>query len=373
MIKSVLAVLFIVMMSGCAARQPAVMNEPAPGSFYSDRGDVLTEQEMILMLGQKDYILAGESHDNPCDHRAQARLVDLAAENTPGPVVGLEMVSADFQHVLYRFNTGRVPLDALAAELDWEENWGFDFKLYQPVFQTALEHGLPLEALNVPGRITRTINRQGLDELAQEERKYLPVQIIEPPDEQLAFLQEQYASHEDFFQDVGSSLDNFIIAQSVWDSKMAEQAWRIHSRTGRPVVILAGSGNVVSGHGIEHRLDVLDPEARIVRFIPVRSLDAVEPDGSFYYFCPEVKKRTRLGIVASETDSGVKIIGILDNSLAMKAGLKKGDIILRAGNESVQTMLDLHRAARKAVQENRKILFEVTRDKEPVSIEIEFD
>ncbi|MFW5731177.1 MAG: ChaN family lipoprotein [Desulfonatronovibrionaceae bacterium] len=325
------------------------------------------------MLEEKDYILVAESHDNPCDHQVQARLVELAAENSPGPVIGLEMVSVKHQNVLYRFNNGQIPVNELAQELDWEENWGFDFELYRPVFQAAARLDLPLEALNVPGRITRTINRQGQDELAREDLKYLPVQVIDPPEEQLEFLKEQYASHEDFFQGHGSSLDNFIAAQSVWDSKMAEQAWRIHSRTGRPVVILAGSGHVASGHGIEHRLRVLDPEARMARFIPVRSLDAVVPDGSFYYFCPKTGKRTRLGIVASETESGVKITGVLDNSLAMKAGLQKQDLIVLANDKPVKTMVDLHNAVGEAVQESRRILFEVIRDQEPVSIEIKFD
>jgi len=360
--------------AGCAPRHPitAPLKEPEPGAFFSSQKRQVDEGVLIDSLRNMDFILIGESHDNICDHQVQARMVELMAMAGLEFVLGLEMVSVERQEVLDVFNDGHIDTDLLPEMLRWEEHWGYGFELYRPIFSQAREFDIPVLALNLPSHVTRSISRYGLDNLSPEERKFLPWKIIEPPEAQLEMLLDQFNLHEDLIQADQVKFRRFASAQSAWDSKMASEAVKARETMQKPVVILAGTGHVYRGWGIEHRLRLLVPEARITRMIPVRSLEDISEDNPWHYFCPASRERMRLGIVAEEEDGRIKVIGVVRDSLAMKAGLEKGDEIVRAGREDVSSLVDLHRAAVKALSDDQAFELEILRNGDAEVLKIDF-
>ncbi len=368
-----LASIFIIL-AGCAPKHPVWVEdiEPRPGDFFSGDGRQLSPHELAQQIKDHDYILVGESHDNLCDHEVQASIIDLLGREDVDLVLGLEMVNVRKHKVLEEFNQGGMTLEELPERLHWDQNWGYDFDLYRPVFARALEHSVPVKALNVPSEIVRKISHYGLEGLDQEEMLYLPREIIPPPRDQLDHLERQYEIHLEFIPEDRAELEHFIQAQSVWDSQMAGMASYWRQRTSRTVLILAGNEHVRRGWGIEHRLLEIDPDASITRVVPVRDPEDISRENPFYFFCPPAHQgRMRLGLVASEENGRVFLRGVVPGSAADEAGLKGGDEILRAGAAKVSAMSDLHRAAKEALESEVPILFEVLRHGEVKTFEVD--
>ncbi len=374
MIRILLLTAVLILFAGCAPKYPVAIppHEPQPGAFFSSQGDPVDETEIIASLESKEFILIGESHDNACDHRVQALILEILSSAGHEVVLGLEMVDVERQGVLDKFNSGSVTVDELPDRLNWDENWGFDFELYRPIFETANRYSIPVAALNLPSRVTRIISRHGLDHLDSEDRAFLPKTLIDPPEEQMQMLGDQFELHSELIQAEQAKFKRFVAAQSAWDTKMAYEAIRHHELTQRPVVILAGTAHVDLGQGIEYRIRALRPESRIASLVPVRSTEDISSENTFSYYCPATTGRMRLGIVAVEHEARVMITGVVQGSLAMESGLEKGDIIVRAAGEDVSSLADLHRAGVQALNENSKLILEVLRDGRPEVFDIVF-
>ncbi len=91
-------------------------------------------------------------------------------------------------------------------------------------------------------------------------------------------------------RDAEAMFERFLIVQSLWDTVMAENAVRVRSREGSPVVVLAGSGHVDYGWGIALRLASLDPGSEVLLVSPWRKHPAEDPPsedvGDVYFYCP---------------------------------------------------------------------------------------
>ncbi|MFP4658376.1 MAG: ChaN family lipoprotein, partial [Desulfonatronovibrionaceae bacterium] len=178
-----LLILFSALVAGCASQQPAEAPwpeaEPLAGSFIScPQEERLKKEKLPRKLKGSGYILFGEGHTNKCDHQVQAKLVRIMAESGKRFCIGLEMVTANMQPVLDRFNSGDLDLADLQGRLDWANNWGYDYGFYSRIFELAREHDLPVFGLNLPSEVVRTVSRQGLTGLDKEQKKHLPQKII---------------------------------------------------------------------------------------------------------------------------------------------------------------------------------------------------
>ena len=361
-------------LAACVKRAP--LPDPAPervrqfsgnykrGEVLNAKGQTVDPAGLTAALESADYVLLGETHASACDQAFEAWIIELLAKSGRGPAVGLEMVPARNQAVLEKFSRGKIRLDKLSAALDWKSNWGFDFNLYSPIFAAAKTYGLPLYGLNAPKELVRKVSLEGFSNLSDAERFELPAALIPPKPEQEAFLREQYAAHakmreqmhkdakpgEAQSQDPEKGLRVFFSVQSLWDTQMAWQAFKAHRQSGRSVLILAGAGHVENGWGIAYRLSAHDPQARIVLIAAWRGGEDPEPgEADYFFYCPPSFKSS-LGMVMELTDSKVVITEVQEGSVADKAGVKPGDVVLKAGDIEAKSLGDLHQAAMAAVQ-----------------------
>ncbi len=367
-IKEILLLsLIFLFLCGCAPRHPVMVEDiqPEPGVFFSGRGHVLKPQVLADQIRDKDYILIGESHDNPCDHKVQAEIIGLLGKAGVNAVIALEMVTVPKQNVLDEFNQGLISLEELPVKLEWDQRWGHDFELYRPIFKQALEHKISVKALNAPQEVVRKISHYGLEGLDNEDWRYLPHEIIPPKQEQLDYLKMQFEVHEQFIPEDRADFEHFIQAQSAWDTQMAAMALYWRKKTSKTVVVLAGLDHVRLGWGIEHRLNIISPGKDITRIVPVRDPGDISNNDPFYFFCPAVaQERVRFGLLFTTDNDKIFLRGVMPGSSADHAGLRSGDRIVRAGGKEVTEVGDLHRAAKKAVQEETVLKLEVIRDNE---------
>lgn len=373
--------------AGCTAKQAGVPVAFAPGTFVSANGRPLDGPALARALARADYVLVGETHDNPTDHKAQAALMDAAADAGLGPAIGLEMLPhGKYSTPLTLFSRGEMPLDALPAALDWQRSWGYAFALYRPVFEAAAHHGLPLYGLNIDNDLRKAVSRKGLEGLSAEQARALPLGIVFPLPAQRRELSEFFSAHSTMLerarqapgeaaQKAGTAgeanapragggtpaaslrLERFLLVQSIWDSTMAEQAAKVRRETGRPVIVLAGSGHVEKGYGIAHRLRMYDSPATVLTVMPF-SGRTPEGGADLFYFSPE---RKRFGLRFEESADGPVIVSVLPGSVAEQAGLKAGDAVITASGVAVRTAADLHRAAVSALAQEKSLSLTVRR------------
>jgi uncharacterized iron-regulated protein len=364
------AVALLLFAAGCLPRGSGSWLAPGPpkpdtAGLLGASGDPIPRSGFLRRAARADYILLGETHTNACDHRVQAKLIRWLAENGTRAAVGLEMVPATKQPVLDRFNAGRMGLDRLAQELRWKETWGHPYSLYRPVFRAVRDAGYPLFGLNVPRGMTESVRRKGLQGLDPAERDKLPERIILPPQAQKGMLTEEFEEHQEMLRRGNATSrgrKRFLQAQSVWDTAMASRASQIRARTGATIVILAGNGHVAFGWGIPHRLDILDPSARVLSVVGWRGLERPDPArGDLFFYCP-LQHTSRLGFTLELAPEGGRITRVAKKGKARRAGLQSGDLLVRAGGKPFRELMDLHRAAVRAHKENKPLVLVVRRN-----------
>jgi uncharacterized iron-regulated protein len=369
-----LAVLSLLLLPllGCAAIRPEMpWFRPSPGALFSEVG-VHPLSAIPELVSSADFILIGEGHTNPCDHRMQELILHSLAGTGQRFVLGLEMVDVTRQEVLDRFNLGELSPAGLEEALDWPRSWGHNFSLYEGLFETAARWSIPVHGLNLPSSVVRTIGREGLEGVELEERRFIPERIVPPAPEQVEKLRTQYGLHRTMLgegEDV-PGLERFLLAQSLWDTFMAERAVELFRRQGAPLVIIAGGGHVEHGWGIARRIRAFQPGASILTIQPWRGGERPHPEeADLFFHCPE-RHRSRLGFELQEERGAVLVTSVQPGSRADAAGIEKGDRILRASGMPVRTMFDLHKGGVAAGKAGVPLVLEVLRNGETLEIGI---
>jgi len=334
---------------------------PSKGDFVSKYGDQLTMSKITAMAKGKDYILIGESHKNTIDHSIQQRLLSaLAATDTP-PSIGLEMVAVDMQPILNDFGKGQVEVDALEEELEWNDKWGYSFSLFHGLFEIAQRNSIPVAGLNTPTRITKKITKDGIDSLNEEERVFLPSEIVPPSNAQVPLLDMIFSQHKAKDTEDATQRERFHLVQSVWDSKMAEEAVRLRNEFDWPVLIIAGGGHVENGWGIARRIRRYDPGAKILTIMPWRGGEFDSEAANVFFYSPNTYE-SKMGASLTATGTGGLLVeGVKRGSRAEKAGLRPGDLLLEASGVKLDYLFSLHMAGTKVYKANEELVFQVQR------------
>jgi uncharacterized iron-regulated protein len=396
LVLALVLALALILTGGCARIHPPTPTmEPkgpptTPGALFHADGVRMEPADLAGLVDNHDVILIGESHTNPCDHQFQENALSfLAASGTP-LFLGLEMVPWSRQSVLDDFNAGRISLDALKTALSWEDYWGYTFDLYAPILGQAKNLNVPLVGLNVPRHLLQHIREHGLDSIPLDQRGSLPQSIIPPPPDQRAAIEDAFSQHMEMMpeqtEDAGFALDRFMLVQSLWDTQMASVAgqWVFAEdkrqddpemtapRASKTMVILVGSGHVEHGHGIAHRLRLLHDNARILSILPWRESFLPDPTlADLFFYCPV--RPHRLGLEIAWSDEQATVSEVLPDSLAAKAGMLPGDILLQAGEEHVDSMRALHQAALRALGAQTPLRLVVLRNGQRLAVDIAFE
>lgn len=333
-----------------------------PGQFLDVEGMSVDALWVGAQASQAAYVLIGEGHPVACDHLAQVRVIELMVEAGAPPVVGLEMVSLDMQPVLDMFNNDIIGVDDLESNLKWSQTWGYPFAIYRPIFELAKKHNLPLFALNAPRDVAKKVGKSGLKSLAVDERLELPAKIIPAPSEQEDYLRQVFDAHP--FgkpKDAKAAWKSFITVQALWDTTMARRAVEARVAMRRPVVIIAGGGHVEHGWGIASRLATFDPQGQRLLVMPWRGGELPDKsEADLFFYCPETK-RPRLGISLEVKDATITVVGIEPGSKAEAAGIKAGDLLVKAQGLELHKLSDLHDATMRAFEEEGTLRLEILR------------
>lgn len=243
----------------------------------------------------KQFVFLGEQHATAPHQAMQASLIEALVRRGRHVVVGLEMFQRPKQSFLDDFVAGKLSESDFLSSADWKGQWGYDFSYYRPVFDAARRHKLPILGLNVPRDWVRAVGRGGLAGLPEEAKPQLP-----------APWETNVPEHRKVFESLmgghpveGPQMENMLAAQTLWDVGMADTAAKYlegHKRDRKLViVIIAGSGHVMYGQGINLRLANrgLDKGITLVMTESSTPMSVSNGLGDFVYVSPEPRKATQ--------------------------------------------------------------------------------
>lgn len=185
---------------------------------------------------QRPLVLLGEVHDNAQQAALRLAAVEALLASGARPALLMEQLDADRQADIDRLRSDTTPTTADAL-IDAVGGRGWQWALYRPVLALALQHGLPIVAVNVSRQQAAAIMRDGL--AAHGYQTDAPAAVLDT----LASLIQ--ASHCGMVSPAQAR--TMALAQVARDQAMA-RAVQVHAARG--VLLLAGNGHVRTDIGV---------------------------------------------------------------------------------------------------------------------------
>ncbi|OUD15292.1 ChaN family lipoprotein [Thioflexithrix psekupsensis] len=344
-----------------------VFSRPAPQAVPVAAAQPLAHLSEELRRHRVIYI--GEQHDNMMHHINQLHLIQQVHRLGEPLAVGLEMFQHGQQAVLDAYLRGELSEEEFLVRSEYFTRWGYDYRLYKPIIDYAKQHHIPLIALNIAGEITRQVARQGLDSLDDKQRAQLPQYIDTTDTRYQQELSHIFSQHQ---RDQGhADSAQFLQAQLLWDEAMAETAAQfLLTHPEHRLIVLAGNGHIRHGYGIP---------ARVARRVEVSALTFVQGEevspgvADYVLLSPPLDgdMSPRLGVMLEEKEGLLIVIELQNDSAAARAGIKKGDQLLRLSDKTLDSVARL-KSILVHIDATETVSFIVQRGKQQIEVMVSF-
>lgn len=303
-----------------------------------DLSTLKTLTDVIEAASGKKIVYVGEYHDRYAHHTVQLQVIKALFEKDPNLAIGMEMFQRPFQKVVDDYISGAIDEREFLKNSEYFKRWVFDYNLYKPILDFARSRKIPVVALNQKKEITEKVSKGGMDSLTDEERKEAPQQMDFADDAYRGRLKIIFDQHKGPGE---RSFDFFYQAQVLWDETMALSIDEFMQKNpGHRMVVIAGGGHLAYGSGIPKRSFRRNG---LPYFIVMNDSEA-DKDIADYLVLPEPLEGTtapKLMAVLKVENNRVYVAELPAESVAKKAGVRAGDMILALDNENVQSVEDI--------------------------------
>lgn len=231
---------------------PKGVVEIAAGLTSLKDGQPAEVQDVVKAAQGISYVFVGEQHDQAGDHLLQARVIRALQASGREVVVGFEMFTRPAQINLAPLTLNKWTLAEFEKNANWKTEWGFDFALYQPIFEAVRDLRLPMVALNVPREWVRAVSKNGPNGLSAEQQSQVPPIDLTNSNHEMVF-NALMGGHP-----MGNvNMKNIYASQVLWDTAMADSAVKYMANRNNKnlvMVICAGSGHGMYKQGINYRI-----------------------------------------------------------------------------------------------------------------------
>jgi uncharacterized iron-regulated protein len=325
------------------------------GIVDTARGDTIDPRTLASRLAAARLVLVGEEHTSIESHRVELQVIRALEDAGRHVLIGLEMFPYPEQSSLDAWSEGRWTEAEFLIKGRWYEVWGYRWNYYRDIFLHGREARLPFVAVNVPREVVSTVRQQGLSAVPPAAADHLPPSIDVDSAEHLRFFRaalEQGGLHGSMPNDAVKSM---LTAQATWDAAMAWNAARALDRAHDPsavVVLLAGSGHVGYGLGIERQAKAWF-KAPIASVMPMPVADDAGPiasvRASYANFIWGVAREASpawpsFGISTRDGDDGRRQVIDVEKDSPAHGRIENGDVILRIGDVAIDGREAMNRA-----------------------------
>jgi uncharacterized iron-regulated protein len=215
----------------------------------------VSKQQLLNDIAIKNYILLGETHDNPLHHKYQAWIIQQLHNQGRHVAVAFEMINPEQEAVLKKHDIKSA--DQIFDLLDWEKTGWPSRAIYKPVFQAALNANDKIVAANISRKDLTQIVMQGESQVPEA----IQAQLNDNPmsKEAEAMLRTEIEqSHCQMLPE--SMVPAMMLGQRVRDAVIANSLVANKQKDG--IVLIAGSGHTQK-NGVPMYLHSSDKSARV--------------------------------------------------------------------------------------------------------------
>jgi uncharacterized iron-regulated protein len=291
-------------------------------------------------------------------HRVQARIIEALHRNGREVMIGLEMYPYTQQQFLNEWSDGLLTEQEFIDLSGWYESWSYRWDYYRRIFLFARDNGIQMFGVNIPRDQIKTVRMEGFEALNDEQASHMPEFVNTDSDEhrQLfrAYFEDDDALHAAISEE---QWDGMYRAQCTWDAAMgwnARLALERHGGEDAIMVVLIGAGHVTYGLGAERQIkDEFTGRISSLVPVPVRDDDNEPVDevrASYANFIWGVPPETEslypslgVSLMGSIGSAPTKVIQVSDDSVAQRAGIQVGDVLLYLDDSELDSSVALRK------------------------------
>ena len=310
------------------------------GAWVDTAGQTpVASRDVLARAARGSIVLLGESHDNADHHRWQLQTITALHALGGAVTLGFEMFPRRVQPVLDAWVAGDYDEHGFLDAVEWDRVWGFDPALYMPLFHFARINRLPMIALNVERGLIASVRERGWDAVPEAMREGV-TDPATPDPAYRASLEEVYEEHLERAEKEPDpiGLERFIAAKLTWDRAMAQAL--ADANADSLVIGVIGDGHLENRWGVPHQLAALGRDGVSVLLPWDRGRDCADltnrlADAVFGLDPPMVVEseapwRPRLGVMIKTVEGALRVLDVVEGSVAETAGIQTDDVIASA-------------------------------------------
>ncbi len=321
--------------------------------------------DMIDVIVKSKIVYVGESHTEFSSHLNQLKIIKAMYKKDKNMVIGMEMFQKPYQKYLDAYIEGKITEKEMVIKTEYFKRWKYDYELYRPIISFAKKHKIRILALNIDREITKKVVSEGMDALDDKQRAQVPTSIDFSNTKYKEQLRMIYGMHQ---TERFKNFEQFYHAQLIWDESMANNMVTFMQKNPKyNMVVLAGNGHIMHGHGIPSRVE----RRGFKDYTIALNFTKPEPGIADYLLYPSsitTKKATKLGVYLKDGDI-LEVLELVENSLAEKAEIKVGDILIKYNDVPLKNLFTL-KTELAFIEKNAKLT--VLRDSKEIEVTIDF-
>ena len=229
----------------------------------------ISESAFIDAASRSDFILLGERHDHPRHHILQARILKALVDAGKQPAVAFEMLAGEKQSAVdERQASFPRAMTGYADAVSWSQSGWPKWDLYAPVFEVAIQNGLPILAADIPIKLRKDIHANSNTAMPTEWMQRFKLSEPLPAQLEKDLRNEIEKSHCGYAD--AAMVDSLTQFQRLRDAYLAD---RLLS-AGRQTVLIAGNGHARKDRGVPLYLRAVAPEKQVVTLSFIEADDA---------------------------------------------------------------------------------------------------
>jgi uncharacterized iron-regulated protein len=251
------------LLAGCHA---AAKDSAETGMLLSDNSLVdkiwqvsekrfVSKRQLLNNIVNHNYILLGETHDNPLHHNYQAWVIQQLHNQGRQVAVAFEMITPEQEQILKKHAVQSA--EEIFDLLDWEKSGWPSRDIYKPVFETALNANDSIVAANIARKELNQIVMQGNSEVPAA----IMAQLDENPMNKEAEAMLRTEIEESHCRMLPEAMvPAMMLGQRVRDAVIANSL--VANKQTDGIVLIAGSGHTQK-NGVPVFIHSADPSAKV--------------------------------------------------------------------------------------------------------------
>jgi uncharacterized iron-regulated protein len=319
------------------------------GITDTDTGEIITPQQLTDRLADIGLLFIGENHTNLDFHLVQLRIIQELHRAGREVLIGLEMFPYTQQASLDHWIDKTQTEQDFIEQAEWYTYWGYRWEYYRDIFLFARDNGIRMYGINTPRDVIKSVRKKSFEDLTPEEAKHF-LHEVQPVTEEQRRMFKAFFAADDTLHMNDQAMDGMLRAQSTWDATMGWNALKALQDYGGKdalMVVLIGAGHVTYGLGAERQTapyydgkiaSVIPQEIRDDDDRPVTTVQASY--ANFIWGLPKsehtVYPTLGISLMGKIGAQPTQLIEVGKESVAERAGLEVGDILLSIDNQKIE-------------------------------------